>query len=97
MLNVYVPCDPVKAKEFMETVYDKIFEIMDSHPDGFLILGGDFNVCMDATSDSLNRNKSQSENNLTDYIKSNNGTCEISDAYRAINIFTNALLYNVYF
>ena len=23
----------------------KIFEIMDSHPDAFLIVGGDFNAC----------------------------------------------------
>ena len=85
IVNVYVPCDPVVAKAFMETVYDKVYETMDRHPDAFLIMGGDFNACMDVKLDSLNRNKTVSEQNLTDFIISNNATCEITDSYRAIN------------
>ena len=52
--NVYAPCDSVLALAFMVSVYDKVYEIMDSHPDAFLIMGGDFNACMDAATDSLN-------------------------------------------
>ena len=43
---------------FMEGVYDKIFEMMDRHPDAFLIMGGDFNVCI-TDNDFLNRQKKQ--------------------------------------
>ena len=35
--NLYVPCDPVSALAFMETAYDKIYEVMDSHTDAFLM------------------------------------------------------------
>ena len=27
----------------MQGVYDKLYEVMDSHADAFLIMGGDFN------------------------------------------------------
>jgi exonuclease III len=80
--NVYVPCDPTIAIEFMEGVYVKLYEVMDRHVDAFLIMGGDFNACMNLGVDSLNRNKSLSENRLTDFIKANNDTCGIVDSYR---------------
>ena len=54
VVNVYVPCDPVIALEFMGTVYDKIYELMDKHEDAFLIIGGDFNACMIPNEDSIN-------------------------------------------
>jgi hypothetical protein len=66
----------------MEMVYDKIYEIMDRHTDAFLIMGGDFNACMVKEEDSINRAKTINECHLTDYIKVNNETCEIVDAYR---------------
>ena len=53
--NVYVPCDPTIALEFMEKVYDKLCEIMDRHEDAFLILVGDFNACFRADIDSNKR------------------------------------------
>ena len=51
----------------MGTVHGKIYELMD-----FLITGGDFNACMIANENSINRNKSLNEGKLTDYIKANN-------------------------
>jgi hypothetical protein len=48
-----------------------------------VILGGDFNACM-SDNDSLNRVKSKNELNFTEYIKANNSTCEIVDAYRSM-------------
>jgi exonuclease III len=81
--NIYAPCDPAIAMGFIESVYDKLYEVMDRHEDGFLIMGGDFNACMDTSLDSLNRTKTVSECRLTDFIKANNETCEIEDSYRS--------------
>ena len=36
--------DPVSALAFMESVYDKIYVIMDNHMDAFLKMGGVSNV-----------------------------------------------------
>ena len=41
----------------MEGVYGKVFEILDRHSDAFLVMGGDFNVCMNKEEDSINRAK----------------------------------------
>ena len=81
--NVYCPNDHVESKIFMENVYDKMYEVMDRHTDAFIVLGGDFNACM-SNNDSINRAGSVNESAFTDYIKANNSTCEIMDAYRAI-------------
>ena len=80
--NVYVPCDSVAGLVFIESVYDKLYEIMDRHTDAFLIMGGDFNMCMDKDTDSINRDKSVNECMLTDYIRANNDKCEIVDSYK---------------
>ena len=56
---------------------------MDRHEDAFLIMGGDLNVCINKDADSINREKSRNEITLTEYIGSNNETCEIVDAYRS--------------
>ena len=72
MANVYVPCDPVVAFGFKESVYDKLYDVMDRHADAFLIMGGgDFNACFNAEQDSINRHKSINDTKLTDYIKTN--------------------------
>ena len=79
--NVYVPCDPTCGVDFLEMVYDKLYEIMDKHEDVFLIIGGDFNACMNPDQDSLNRTKTVNEVRLTDYISTNNNTSEIPDSH----------------
>ena len=71
VVNVYCPNDHKTSYNFMEKVYDKIFELLDKHPDAFVVMGGDFNACME-DNDSLNRNMSASESRLTEYIKINN-------------------------
>ena len=83
VVNVYCPNDHKASYIFMEKVYDKIFELLDKHPDAFVILGGDFNACM-SDNDSLNRVKSKHETNFTEQIKANNNICEIIDAYRSM-------------
>ena len=57
--------------------------MMDRHPDAFLILGGDFNVCM-SNNDSLNRMGTVNEKILTDFTKSNSITCEVMVSYRSM-------------
>jgi exonuclease III len=63
----------------MEKVHDQIFELLYKHPDAFVIMGGDFNVCM-SENDSLNRVTTKQDYYLTDYIKANNSTCEVMEA-----------------
>ena len=41
---MYAPCDANIALDFMESVYDKLYEVMDT--DAFLIIGADFNACI---------------------------------------------------
>ena len=31
--------------DFLEGVYDIIYDVLNKHPDGFLVLRGDFNMC----------------------------------------------------
>jgi exonuclease III len=50
----------------MMKVYDKIFELMDKHPDAFVVMG-DFNACMSGN-DSLNRLGTKQESYLPDMI-----------------------------
>ena len=66
VVNIYAPCDPVRALKFMESIYDKINEVMDRHEDAFVVLGGDFNACMSAERDSVNRAKVDAECTLPD-------------------------------
>ena len=80
VVNLYCPNNHRDSFEFMENVYDKIYELLDKHPDSFVVLGGDFNACM-SEEDYLNRNKTRCETKLTDYIKANNKTCGIMDSY----------------
>jgi hypothetical protein len=47
----------------MEKVYDKIFELLNKHPDAFVVMGADFNACMFGN-DSLNRLGTKQESNL---------------------------------
>ena len=81
--NVNCPNDHVESRIFMEGVYDKIYEVMDRHDDAFVVLAGDFNACM-SPGDSMNRVGSVNESIFTDYVKSNNSTCEIMDAYSSM-------------
>ena len=47
------------------------------------ILGGDFNACM-SDNDSLNRSSTVKEKEFTEFVKSNNETCEIMDSFRSV-------------
>ena len=46
VVNVHSPNGHRTSYTFIEQIYDKIFEVMVKHPDSFVILGGDFNVCL---------------------------------------------------
>ena len=39
VINVYVPCDSAVPLGFIESVYDKMYEIMENHTDAFLVFG----------------------------------------------------------
>ena len=40
VINVYVPCDSAVPLGFIESVYDKMYEIIDNHTDVFRVFGG---------------------------------------------------------
>jgi hypothetical protein len=67
----------------IKKVYSKILEILDKHPDAFVIMGDAFNAYM-SVNDSLIGIKTKQESYLTDYIMANNRTCGVMDVYRFI-------------
>ena len=79
--NVYCPNDHRQSNTFLENVYTKILEVKNIYPDTYIILGGDFNSCMNQN-DYLNRTKSQYEVELTKMIDQNNKLIGIIDAYK---------------
>ncbi len=84
LVNIYCPNDHKTSINFVEEVYIKVIQILNDHPDCFVILAGDFNCCMTA-SDYLNRNKTVVENDLTLLIKQNNEMCDLVDSYKTKN------------
>jgi hypothetical protein len=80
---VYCPKYHKTSYDFMEKVYGKIFELLDKHPDAFVVMEGDFNSCM-SRNDSVNRLGTKLESTLAAMIKSNNNICEITDVYRSM-------------
>ncbi len=84
VVNVHCPNDHNQSKVFIDSVYTKILDILNSFPDCFIVLGGDFNACM-TEKDYLNRNKLKPELELTTLITQLNKTCSLTDSYRYLN------------
>jgi exonuclease III len=53
---VYCPNDYKAYYVFLEKVYDKIFDLLNKYPEAFVIIGGDFNVCMSENDKQLYSN-----------------------------------------
>ena len=79
VVNVYGLNDHYASDVFMEKVYVKVLELLDKHPDAYVIIEGDFNASRSEI-ESLNRLKTKLESYLIDYIRANNSTCEVMDA-----------------
>jgi exonuclease III len=85
--NVNCPNDQKQNVEFIDTVYSKILEILNSYPDCFVFLGGNFNSCATEL-DYLNRVKLKSEEELTRLIAQCHcikSMCELTDSYRFVS------------
>jgi exonuclease III len=82
--NIYAPNNHKEAISFIDETYLKILEIQNTHPDCYIILGGDMNVCMTAL-DCLNRKWEKLEQILAENIALNNKTCDLLDSYRCKN------------
>jgi exonuclease III len=82
--NSYFPNDHRIAIDFAETVYLKILEMQHKYPEYLTIAGGDYNVCMNPN-DSLNRNRTNVEKNLSNTIASNNKITNLIDSYRSMH------------
>jgi hypothetical protein len=84
VVNVYCPNNHSKSLEFINNVYINILEVLNNHPDCYIVIGGDFNSCL-TEKDYLNRNRTQIEVELTKLITQNNEICELTDSYRLLN------------
>jgi exonuclease III len=82
--NAYFPNDHKQGIIFAESIYTRILEAQNLHPDHFTIYAGDWNVCL-GDGDSINRNRNANEVLLSETIVNNNKVTKLSDAYRAIH------------
>ena len=82
--NAYFPNDHKQGIIFAETIYTRILEAQNLHPDHLTIYAGDWNVCL-GDGDSINRNRTASEVLLAETIVNNNKVTKLGDAYRAIH------------
>jgi exonuclease III len=79
--NVYFPNDHRETEGVVTEVYEKVLEILESHPDAYVIIGGDMNTCM-TNSDSLNRARNVLEDGVGETIRNYNQVCNLVDGYR---------------
>jgi exonuclease III len=84
LVNVYCPNNHIQSVNFIETVFLRIFETLETHPDCYIIMGGDFNSCL-TNKDFLNRNKTKPESDLTDLLQQNTTICDLTDTFRFLN------------
>jgi len=84
VINSYYPNDHRIGLEFSNDLYEKIIQFQQRYPDFDTIYAGDLNICVSKVSDSLNRNRTKSEDLLSELIVENNKVVEVTDAYRAI-------------
>ncbi len=82
--NSYLPNDHKLSIPVFENIYLTLLDLQHRFPEYLTIAAGNFNVCMNNT-DSINRNKSKSEVNLAESIKSYNKITNLVDAYRVIH------------
>jgi hypothetical protein len=70
---------------FASELYENILTFQQNYPDFRTIFAGDLNTCLSGEEDSLNRNRTKSEDTLANLITENNKVIEVVDAYREKN------------
>ena len=86
VVNAYYPNDHKISLEFSNNLYEKILKFQQQYPDFDTIYAGDLNMCISKEEDSLNRNRSISEDILAKLIVENNKVIDVTDAYRKIKV-----------
>jgi exonuclease III len=79
--NVYLPNDHKESEDIVVEIYEKILEIVEIHPDAYIVLGGDMNTCI-GINDSMNRAGSKIEEKVSEKISNYNQICNLTDGYR---------------
>jgi len=80
--NSYFPNEHKVAEKVVIEMYDKILNIIEDHPDSYIIIGGDMNNCMKNDEDSLNRAENKFEIKVSETIANYNEVCNVTDGYR---------------
>jgi exonuclease III len=81
--DVYYPNDHKEAISFNEMVYNKMLEFQYRSSDASSCLMGDMNQCL-SNEDSVNRNKTKTETELTNLTVLNNESSCLIDSYRTL-------------
>jgi exonuclease III len=84
VVNSYYPNDHKAGLIFSGELYEKIIQFQQQYPDFDTIYAGDLNMCISKEADSMNRNRTKSEELLANLVVENNRVVEVTDAYRAI-------------
>jgi exonuclease III len=84
VINAYYPNDHKTSLTFANELYEQILRIQQSYPEFETIYAGDLNTCL-SSEDCLNRNRSKTEDILSDLIRENNKVINVTDTYRMSN------------
>ena len=84
VVNSYYPNDHKAGLIFSGELYEKIIQFQQQYTDFDTIYAGDLNMCISKEADSMNRNRTKSEELLANLVVENNRVVEVTDAYRAI-------------
>jgi exonuclease III len=82
IVNIYAPNDP--SCNFFDEVFSKIVDIKDKY-DSLVFLVGDFNLVINSTTDSVNRNQGTQERLVSTLVKENTKALQMFDSYRSIH------------
>ena len=82
LVNLYAPNE--QCVEFFENICQKALEIKDKH-NSELIISGDFNLVIDSKLDSVNRNQTNNEKIVSEFVKNSFAAIGVVDSYRLLH------------
>ena len=82
--NIYCPNNHRDSIKVIENVYQHLLKFKYDSPESFVLLVGDFNMCM-SNRDYINRNTSKQEQIVVTNVDENNKMLKLSDSFRILN------------
>jgi exonuclease III len=84
-VNIYAPNDNQLMELFIEELDEYIWQTLDLHPDANLIISGDFNIVINQSIDSVNRNQTVAESRVKDNLLNLLNRLYLNDSYRSLH------------